>query len=368
MSTPKTLQQIDQAIIELLRDRLSVLADSNPISLEQQQLNCQSLLSQAGVPEALWQSIVVGCMAALTQPVIEPKATGGHHVTVVGGRGMMGRLFSARLMAAGHHVSVLEYDNWDNAEQLLADAELVLVCVPIKSTVAVIRNIAQYLSPTTVLADIASIKVPIVEAMLDVHEGPVLGLHPMFGPGIESFLAQKVVVCPGRQIDTCQWVLDWIEQDGGELIYCTAQEHDQMMVTVQAIRHFFTLSLGVFLAEEGVDVRRSLDFASPIYRMEINMISRLFAQDGSLYTDIMLASEERRHAIARLVNTCSRLANFLTCEDRPAIIAEFEAAREVYREESDRALNETNHLINALSSFLAANHLETQTSPPLFVV
>jgi prephenate dehydrogenase/chorismate mutase/prephenate dehydrogenase len=357
MSTNKTLQQIDQAIIELVCDRITVLAQGAPSPLQEQVRSHQALLAQMGVPETLWEGIVVGSMAALAQAPMDqpPQGTARRRVTVVGGGGVMGQFFTTQLLATGHEVKILEYDAWDNAAALLSGAELVLVCVPLKSTVGVIRNLARYLSPTTVLADIASVKVPMVEAMLEAHAGPVLGLHPMFGPGVKSLLAQKVVVCSGRAPEAGQWFLDWIEQNGGELIHCTPQEHDHMMVTVQAIRHFLTLSLGVFLVEEGIDVRRSLDFASPIYRMELNRISRLFAQDGSLSADIMLASEERPQAIARLVNTCSRLIELLIRGDRSAIISEFESAQAAYRDEAHRALSESNYLINTLSSFLAAH-------------
>jgi prephenate dehydrogenase/chorismate mutase/prephenate dehydrogenase len=362
MAIPEKLQQIDRRLIELLGERISILADSGVPLIEEQLSSCRTLLVQAGVPEDVWNSIIISCMAALAsmpplQHQVEPRK-----ITVVGGRGMMGRFFTKRLSAAGHHVSVLEYDSWDKADILLATADLVLICVPLKGTLAVIRRVAPYLSPTTVLVDIASIKAPMLQAMLESHSGPVVGLHPMFGPGVQSFLAQKVVVCPGRQLAAAKWFLDLIEAEGGKLITCDPKEHDHMMVAVQAIRHFSTFSLGVFLAEEGVAIHRSLDFASPIYRTEINMISRLFAQDASLYIDIMLASSDRCEAIGRLVKTCDRLAKLLVQENRAALIAEFEAAREPFRDEAMRALQESNHIISHLSTFLAANEVETTQS------
>jgi prephenate dehydrogenase len=142
-------------------------------------------------------------------------------VTIVGGGGRMGRFFSSCLSRAGHQVNILEYSDWVKAEKLLADIDLVLVCVPIECMVKTIRQLSPYLSPQTALADITSIKAPIVKAMLKYHQGPVMGLHPMFGPGIESFLAQKVVICPGRQERSFQWFLELIRSDGGELVFAT---------------------------------------------------------------------------------------------------------------------------------------------------
>lgn len=359
MTIPEKLQQIDQTLIQLLGERISILAESEAPLMEEQLASYKPLLMQAGVPECAWSSIITSCTAALANAAPLQKLTvEPRKITVIGGRGVMGQFFTERLAAAGHVVRVLEYDGWDEADVLLGTADLVLVCVPLKAMQAVIRKAAQYLSPNTALADIASIKAPFVQAMLESHVGPVLGLHPMFGPGVQSFTAQKVVVCPGRGFHKFQWLLDLMEADGGKIITCSSEEHDRMMVIVQAIRHFSTFSLGVFLAEEGIDIDRSLDFASPLYRTEINAISRLFAQDGALYTDIMLASDDRCEAIQRLVSTCDRLSTLLAQGNRAALLNEFEAAREAFREEANRALKESNHIINNLSTFLAASEVE----------
>jgi prephenate dehydrogenase len=349
----KQLEQIDHDLIQLINQRISSLAKLQAPSPSEQVSNCKSVLAHFGVPEYIWQSIVTGCIAAVRTTSSNPVSP-SRHVTVVGGRGKMGRFFIEWLAAAGHQVSILEYNNWSESKQLLGEADLVLICVPLKSTLAVIRQASQYLSPTTALADIASIKSPILDVMLEVHPGPVLGIHPMFGPGIESFLSQTVVTCPGRYPESFGWLLDLIERDGGKLVNCTPEEHDQMMVNVQAIRQFFTFSLGVFLAKEGIDLRRSLEFASPLYRMEINAISRLLAQDLSMYADIMLASEDCCQTINRLIQTCQQLACFLTQNNRDALASEFDATRDFFKEEIPRSLQESNYMINALSTFLAA--------------
>jgi prephenate dehydrogenase/chorismate mutase/prephenate dehydrogenase len=133
-----------------------------------------------------------------------------------------------------------------------------------------------------------------------------------------------------------------------------------MMIAIQAIRHFSTFSLGVFLAEEKIDIGRSLDFSSPPYRLELCMVSRLFAQSASLVIDIMLATEERREAIERLANTYNRLAQLVVHKDRDALIREFEAARNVFGEEISYGLKESTDVINVLSTLLAAKEVEQE--------
>jgi prephenate dehydrogenase len=104
------------------------------------------------------------------------------------------------------------------------------------------------------------------------------------------------------------------------------------MVMIQATRHFSRLSFGVFLALENIDIDRTLSMSSPSYRLEIDLIERLFAQSPHLCADIMLATEERCQAIERLANTYSRLAQLVARKDRDALIQEFAATQKFLEE------------------------------------
>ncbi|WP_341528860.1 bifunctional chorismate mutase/prephenate dehydrogenase [Nostoc sp. UHCC 0302] len=335
------LKQTDQSLIALLRDRLSLvslLAASEVPSLEEQIANVAPLLAQAGIPESVWTSVVNSCHATLI-----PNPTLNHvkprQITIIGGCGRMGKLFQEQLELVGHNVSILEQEDWDYADKLLSHAELVIVSVPIEYTVDVIKRAAQYLSSTTALCDITSIKSQPTQVMLEHHSGPVMGLHPMFGPNIKSFSGQKIVVCPGRNDDLFEWLLDFIKNQGGELVVCTPEEHDQMMVFIQATQHFLRFSFGVFLAQQRVDIGRSLSMSTPNYRQEIDIVKRLFCQNPRLCVDIMLATEERCDAINSLANTYSRLARLVAKKDRDALIREFENAQGFFVEENKSFLN-----------------------------
>lgn len=341
---PEKLKQIDDRLIELLRDRLSILAGSEHPDQEEQIASVAPLLAAVDVPESVWAAVVKSCIATLNPTSSPVGNVNPRNVTIIGGRGKMGKFFTEQLSGAGHKVSLLGSD-WENAAQLLGEAELVLVSVPIGKTVEVIERAAKYLAATTALTDITSLKVQPVQAMLEFHSGPVMGLHPMFGPSVTSFSKQKVIVCPGRQDDTFQWLLDFIASSGGELIVSTPQEHDRMMAIVQAMRHFSRFSLGVFLAEEKIDIDRSLSMSSPTYRQEIDIVNRLFAQSPHLCADIILATEERCQIIGRLVDTYNRLAQIVAQKDRAALIEEFEAVQSFFVKDSIQTQKQSNYAI-----------------------
>jgi prephenate dehydrogenase len=346
----KTLQQLDQDLIQLLNQRSALLSGSHDSSLPAE---TSQRLVQKGLPEFVWESLATCCAAAATVAPIAPSLP--KQVTIIGGAGQMGRFFSQQFAAAGHSVRHLRRHDWEQADQHLRAADLVLVSVPMQQTVAVIQRAAPYLSPTSAMADVNSLKAPVVKAMLEHHPGPVLGMHPMFGPGLSSFLSQNVVICPGRQMEAFQWLLDMMRGQGGNLLVCTPEEHDQMMVTVQAIRHFSAFGLGVFLAEEEIDLDRSLNFASAPYRLQLNLVSRLFAQDATLPLDLMLSSPDHRQAIRTLANTYSRLAESVMQEDQDTLQQTFESTKQVFQTHVSEGHRESQHIVQSLSVHLAAN-------------
>lgn len=330
--TAEKLKQIDRRIVELLGERMSLLnSEAKLPSREEQSANLAPLLSLLNVPQKVWSQLVASCVASL-ESKSPTTAERSHRVTIVGGRGRMGQFFAEQLTAAGHCVEILGRKDWGKAELLLSDTELVLISVPIEHTSTIIDRTARYIAPTTAIADITSIKTEPVARMLACHNGPVMGLHPMFGPSKNSFAEQKIVVCPGRQDNSFQWFLDFMSRFGGELIFCEPQEHDRLMAIVQAVRHFSQFGFGVFLTAEEVDRDRSLSMASPNYRSEYEAIERFFRQNPSMYVDIMLATETSCQTIERLAKNYQHLADLVAKKDRDALIQVFTSTKNSFDE------------------------------------
>ncbi|MHC5053903.1 MAG: bifunctional chorismate mutase/prephenate dehydrogenase [Planctomycetota bacterium] len=345
------LADLDRELGRLLAERIRILAEAGDSGAPG-----GDAAVPEGIPVPLWHGIVVGTAAAAADARPKELADAApRNVVIVGGRGIMGSFMAARLEAYGHKVSGTGRAGWGGElEPLLKEADLVIVSVPIDRVEEIVRRAAAHMRPDAALADVTSVKRGPCAAMMDEHPGPVLGLHPMFGPGPTTFLSQIVVVCPGRGEDEYAWLIDLMEADGARLVRSTPEEHDRMMVAVQAARHFATVAMGVFLAGEGVDVARSLDFASPVYRLEIDMLGRLFAQDAWLYVDIMMATEERKAAITRLAETYTRLAEVVAAGDRDGLMAEFDSVKATLGPEAARALEESNRVIEAFAGILAS--------------
>ncbi len=144
----------------------------------------------------------------------------------------------------------------------------------------------------------ASVKAEPLQAMLAAHRGPVLGLHPMFGRTAAARRSRwwfTAMVVSRKRISGSSSKF----RSGARLHRISAVEHDQNMAFIQALRHFATFAYGLHLAEENVRPEQLLALSSPIYRLELAMVGRLFAQDPQLYADIIMSSENNLALIKR---------------------------------------------------------------------
>ncbi|ABE56028.1 prephenate dehydrogenase / chorismate mutase [Shewanella denitrificans OS217] len=245
------------------------------------------------------------------------------HIVIVGGAGKLGALFSQMLSLSGYQVKSLDKDDWQQAKALFSGAAMVIVSVPISLTCALIRRELSQLPADCILTDLTSVKAEPLRAMLDAHSGPVLGLHPMFGPDVGSFAKQVVVVCHGRQQDKYQWFLDQIAIWGARIEITDAKNHDEAMQLVQAMRHFSSFVYGLNLFKNNADIANLLRFSSPIYRLELAMVGRLFAQAPELYADIILAQPGNVQLMSDYLQHYQHALETLKRGDRDEFIRQF---------------------------------------------
>jgi chorismate mutase/prephenate dehydrogenase len=159
---------------------------------------------------------------------------------------------------------------------------------------------------------------------------------------------QIIVATPGRDSGPCQWVIDQLSAWGAVIVTSDPQEHDEVMAIVQSLRHFATFAFGRFLARKNIPLARTLEFSSPIYRLELGMVGRLFAQDPSLYAEIIFASPERRTLLKEYITMLNDSIDMLDTGDKSAFIAEFEKISQWFGPFGEQAMRESSFLIDKL--------------------
>jgi chorismate mutase / prephenate dehydrogenase len=298
--------------------------------------------------EELYRSIIRHSRVRQTVQVSRVPVRPGGRVLIVGATGKMGRYFTEWFTATGYDVRQLDRDDWPRIEQLCHEIDAAVVSVPIDLTVSVIAQLGPHLPPECVLADITSVKAAPLDAMLAAHPGPVVGLHPLFGPATHTMDKQLVVASPGRRPEACQWLLDQFAAWGNIVVPVEARQHDHLMTFVQALRHFATFAFGDFLCRQQVNLPATLELSSPIYRLEMGMIGRLFGQDPQLYAEIIFATPERRALLRDFVQSLQQHCELLDSVDKEAFAERFRRVAEWFGPFCDQALRESSYLIEKL--------------------
>ncbi|MBN2419243.1 MAG: bifunctional chorismate mutase/prephenate dehydrogenase [Deltaproteobacteria bacterium] len=298
--------------------------------------------------EELFRTIIRRSRVEQTESKSENGVKPGATVLIVGGTGGIGKYFAEWFNKSGYQTRILGSRDWNNVESLCKGIDLALISVPIDKTVDVIEKISPCIPDNAVLADLTSIKNAPMTAMMYYYRGPVIGIHPLFGPTTSTMDKQIVVYTPGRNPDACRWVIDQLADWGAIIVQSDADEHDRIMAVVQALRHFATFTFGRFLYRQNIDLFRSLEFSSPIYRLELGMVGRLFAQAPALYSGIIFASLERREILKEFITSMSETMELVDKGDKNEFEEQFNEIAEWFGPFSEQAMRESSFLIDKL--------------------
>jgi len=113
-------------------------------------------------------------------------------------------------------------------------------------------------------------------------------------------------------------------QTGIRIKECTPEEHDRMMSIIQVLFHMTTMLVGRVLRDLAVDIGETMEYTSPSYRLEINLVGRMFAQNGALYSAISQMNPYTKDIIALLKEGLASYEKWYESEDLAAFIRDFE--------------------------------------------
>lgn len=268
-------------------------------------------------------------------------------VGIVGGLGAMGRLFHRFFRSRGCEVLISDRATSPANEEVVTRADVVLFSLPLQNAEEIIRPLVSLTRPGQLLVDICSLKVDVMKTM-EASPASVVGLHPMFGPYVSTVSGQTMIVCPGKRVarDAWEWLTRTLESEGLKLHVCTPEEHDRMMTVIQLLPHLTTVVLGHTLRRLRVDVAESLNYTSPIYRLEVDLIGRIFAQDPALYGAIGMDNPFKAEALEALQDAFLQTVDQMKRSDREAFARTFRDTADFFGDFCRQALEETNRLLD----------------------
>lgn len=353
----EAIDETDNALLQLLQRRRQLAAEvgtvkrslGQPLYVPERELKL--IAARRAEAEALGLSpdLIEDVLRRVIRESYQQQQAADVHledknIVVVGGYGALGGLFAERFREAGANVHCIGEGEQKKLISACVDADLVLISVPIAVTEAVIAQLPE-LPAHCILADVTSIKAKPLQAMLKQHRGPVVGLHPMFGPQVATLAKQLIVVTEGRATTSYQWLLDTLTRWGAQLYQTSAERHDEAMGFIQVMRHLSTFVYGAHLASEKADLQELLDLSSPIYRLELMMVGRLFAQNAELYADIILAHPENFAMMRRYLESFAQVLGQLEQGDKSGFVEKFAEISDYFGDFSQKFLEDSQRLL-----------------------
>ncbi|HZY94385.1 MAG TPA: prephenate dehydrogenase/arogenate dehydrogenase family protein [Candidatus Bathyarchaeia archaeon] len=187
----------------------------------------------------------------------------GKRILVVGGTNGMGRFIAkfARVHEAAVKIVGRTMDRTRNvAGELEVEAgsisdagaaDIVVVAVPMESTVKVSTEIASFMPEGALLTDLSSVKTGIADKIsAKIRDGTeYVSMHPLFGPRVDHVNGQNLVAIPFRTGPQWRSFSLALKLAGARLYLMSIADHDRIMAYVQVLHHFALLSLGVALGK-----------------------------------------------------------------------------------------------------------------------
>lgn len=272
-------------------------------------------------------------------------------IGIIGGQGLMGQFFKNMFEQDGIKVHISDLNTKLTNKELIKLSDVVIVAVPINKTLDVINEVSGQLREDQLFMDITSVKGEPVNAMIK-SKASVIGMHPMFGPFIESIGNQTIILTPAR--DNQGWmenIESYFTQKKVKIKITTPEEHDKVMSLIQVLVHFNTIAIGETISRLGFDIKETLEYTSPIYRIELFMVGSILAQSARLYGNIPIHNPHTLNIINEHKKTVEKISKLILTKDLEGFVEMFQGASNYFDGYTKIALEEITYLTTKLGEY-----------------
>lgn len=240
-------------------------------------------------------------------------------IGIIGGTGGMGRIFADLFRKEGYRVQVAGRKKGGDITVMAEQCQVIIVSVPIGVTVEVIEQIGPHMKEDALLMDLTSLKTAPIKAMLQSSPAEVIGLHPLFGPGVASIAGYTICICLARGERWNDWVRGIFTKQGAILIETTPERHDELMALIQALNHLNSITMGMMLKQWGIDLAELARFATPMFNTKLAIIKEIFTNNPRLYAEIITLSPHIQKILELYGKTLADIKSLIDKKDTEAL-------------------------------------------------
>jgi prephenate dehydrogenase len=213
-----------------------------------------------------------------------------------------------------------------SAAEAAAEADLVLIAVPISKTPEVIKSLAEQAQRGVLLADVASVKSDVVEAMRTVKaKVELVSLHPLFGPGATSVKGKDFVAVPVKPGKRYAALKHRLIELGARVTEMEAEDHDRLMAIIQCMTHFVLLTyLDALKSMKGL--KRAERLHTPMFATLLDLAKAVLAGNPELYGELQVHNRYARVVRSSLLEACRSLDVAFSAGNAKSLAATFKEA------------------------------------------
>lgn len=281
-------------------------------------------------------------------------------IAILGEKGIIGAWLKDLFKSRGHTILASDQETQSKNPQIVKEADIILIAVPLLETSKVINQIKDNLTEDKLVVEFTSSKTKFIEELL-ATKAKVLSLHPMFAPYVNKeetnfnfhnkFAGERLIFSNVRNHQIfSKDILQIFIDEGLQLIESEVAEHDKVMSIVQGITHFLSLALLMTMKKSKIDSSKSFDFASPIYKMRLGSAARIVMQNADLYHGIFTQNSFLPEVLDKLEDSIKELRKIVSDDDCNKMKGLFFELKELLGETGVKSFDETEKMIEFLRS------------------
>jgi len=260
-------------------------------------------------------------------------------VAIIGGAGRMGRWFARYFKSENNTVIISDIEEKariiaekegflfaKSNQDVVRDADLIVISVSIESTSDVIKEIEQNLKEDAIVTEISSIKTHVMKTLTDLVQKNVtaLSIHPLFGSGAKTLKGKKIAVIPVKDHEK---EANLVRKLFPEAIIniIGAEEHDRIMALTLSLPHFLNLIFASTLSNEDINGLRR--FAGPSFNLQLILAESMLTENPDIYASIQMMNRHTYPYLEKLMNQAKALREIIRNNKREELIRFFEKIR-----------------------------------------
>lgn len=230
-------------------------------------------------------------------------------------------------------------DNITEKEDLIKEADIIIVATPTKASIGVLLEVLSKIEPHQIVIDMGSTKSKICEALKNhPNRKQFVASHPIAGTensGPEAaiehlFEGKKMVICnkaesDKKAIDNALEVFNFLKC---EIVNMEANEHDKHLAYISHLSHICSFALGLTVLDLEKDEENIFNLAGSGF----SSTARLAKSSPEMWESISIQNKTHLlSAISAYMNRLSNLKDMIVLEQSTELINEMKKANEIRR-------------------------------------